>query len=416
MGRAVREPAARRSAAAGDPGLVMGMMLIFLTVGIKSFRQALLILGVVPLATLGGLISLHLTGQNLNVASGVGFIALFGVAVQNGIIMVSNLNRMRKSGLELHEAIMKGATERLAAGLDDGDRGDLGDAARGHPHRRRQRRAARHRHRRRRRARDLHRPHAVRAAFDVPRHRALGRAARRSGAVGSVMTRSPVPAPHRRCARGRLAAPSCRPRRVCRRTQFQAPAPPAAAGYGDAPDAGRDRSSRERGRRRAALRRRHGYSRPMVDAVQVAQAQSSGRAGAQGQSGRRRRAGGAAAGSRAVSGATDQLLSDRPGELQRHPRQERRRVRIANPTSLPQSNPYYNLYTAQLTVSYCPDVFGATRRAVEEAKAQEQSTRFQLEATYLTLSSNVVVTAVQEASLRGQIDRDRAACSSCSIS
>src|ERR1700689_3334865 len=93
--------------------LVMGMMLIFLTIGIKSFRQALLILGVVPLATLGGLISLHLTGQNLNVASGVGFIALFGVAVQNGIIMVSNLNRMRKSGFELHEAIMKGATERL---------------------------------------------------------------------------------------------------------------------------------------------------------------------------------------------------------------------------------------------------------------------------------------------------------------
>jgi cobalt-zinc-cadmium resistance protein CzcA len=93
--------------------LVMGMMLIFLTIGIKSFRQAVLILGVVPLATLGGLISLHLTGQNLNVASGVGFIALFGVAVQNGIIMVSNLNRMRKSGLELHEAIMQGATERL---------------------------------------------------------------------------------------------------------------------------------------------------------------------------------------------------------------------------------------------------------------------------------------------------------------
>jgi cobalt-zinc-cadmium resistance protein CzcA len=94
-------------------GLVMGLMLLFLTIGIRSFRQALLILGVVPLATLGGLISLRLTGQNLNVATGVGFIALFGVAVQNGIIMVSNLNRMRNAGLELHEAIMKGATERL---------------------------------------------------------------------------------------------------------------------------------------------------------------------------------------------------------------------------------------------------------------------------------------------------------------
>ena len=76
---------------------------------------------------------------------------------------------------------------------------------------------------------------------------------------------------------------------------------------------------------------------------------------------------------------------------------------IANPTSLPQANPYYNLYTAQLTISYLPDVFGGVRRAVEMAKAQADSTRFQLEATYLTLSSNVVVTAVQEASLRGQI-------------
>ena len=94
-------------------GLVLGLMLIFLTIGIHSLRQALLILGVVPLATLGGLVSLHLTGQTLNVASGVGFIALFGVAVQNGIIMVSNLNRMRKSGLELHDAIRQGATERL---------------------------------------------------------------------------------------------------------------------------------------------------------------------------------------------------------------------------------------------------------------------------------------------------------------
>ena len=76
---------------------------------------------------------------------------------------------------------------------------------------------------------------------------------------------------------------------------------------------------------------------------------------------------------------------------------------IANPTSLPQSNPYYNLYTAQLNISYTPDVFGATRRQVEIAQAQVESNRFQLEAVYLTLSSNVVVTAVQEASLRGQI-------------
>src|SRR5271170_4417807 len=75
---------------------------------------------------------------------------------------------------------------------------------------------------------------------------------------------------------------------------------------------------------------------------------------------------------------------------------------LTSPTVAPNST--YTLYTAQLTLSYAPDIFGLTRRQVEIAKAQYDSSRFQLEATYLTLSSNVVVTAVQEASLRGQID------------
>lgn len=74
---------------------------------------------------------------------------------------------------------------------------------------------------------------------------------------------------------------------------------------------------------------------------------------------------------------------------------------LTSPTTASSST--YSLYTAQLTLTYMPDVFGATRRAVEMAKAEEQSTRFQLEAAYLTLTSNVVVTAVTEASLRGQI-------------
>ncbi len=64
---------------------------------------------------------------------------------------------------------------------------------------------------------------------------------------------------------------------------------------------------------------------------------------------------------------------------------------------------YYSLYTAQVTVSYTPDVFGGTRRQIESLAAQAEVQRFQLEATYLTLTSNVVAAAVQEASLRGQI-------------
>ena len=69
----------------------------------------------------------------------------------------------------------------------------------------------------------------------------------------------------------------------------------------------------------------------------------------------------------------------------------------------PTSNPYYSLITPQLNVSFVPDVWGANRRAVELLAAQEESQRFQLEATYLTLTSNVVAGAVQEASLRSQI-------------
>ena len=75
---------------------------------------------------------------------------------------------------------------------------------------------------------------------------------------------------------------------------------------------------------------------------------------------------------------------------------------ISSPTS--NNNPYYSLYTAQLTLSYAPDVFGGTRREIEAAKAEEEQNRYQLEATYLTLSSTVVVTVVQEASLHAQIE------------
>jgi NodT family efflux transporter outer membrane factor (OMF) lipoprotein len=66
-------------------------------------------------------------------------------------------------------------------------------------------------------------------------------------------------------------------------------------------------------------------------------------------------------------------------------------------------NPFYSLYTTQLSVSYIPDVFGLNRRAVESVQAQANLQRYQLEATYLTLTSNIVTAAIQEAALRGQI-------------
>ncbi len=64
----------------------------------------------------------------------------------------------------------------------------------------------------------------------------------------------------------------------------------------------------------------------------------------------------------------------------------------------------YSLYTPEVSVSYVPDVFGLNRRTVESLEAQAQQARFALIATHITLSSNVAAGAIQEASLRGQID------------
>jgi NodT family efflux transporter outer membrane factor (OMF) lipoprotein len=63
----------------------------------------------------------------------------------------------------------------------------------------------------------------------------------------------------------------------------------------------------------------------------------------------------------------------------------------------------FNLFTGQLNVSYVPDVFGGTRRSIESLEALAETQRFQLEASYLTLTSNLAGAAVQEASLRAQI-------------
>ncbi len=63
----------------------------------------------------------------------------------------------------------------------------------------------------------------------------------------------------------------------------------------------------------------------------------------------------------------------------------------------------FDVHTASVSVGYSPDVFGGLRRTIESLQAQEEAQKFQVEATYLTLTSNVVVAAVQEASLRAQI-------------
>ncbi|WP_068628471.1 CusA/CzcA family heavy metal efflux RND transporter [Cephaloticoccus primus] len=96
----------------------LGLIFMLLYLNFGKGRHAALIMLTVPLALLGGFAALHLRGMTLNVSSAVGFIALFGVAVQNGVIMLANLNRWREQvpsaeAQSLAEAVRRGARERL---------------------------------------------------------------------------------------------------------------------------------------------------------------------------------------------------------------------------------------------------------------------------------------------------------------
>lgn len=85
--------------------------LLFFT--FSSARQALLILTNVPFAFIGGIAALWIRGLNLNISAAIGFIALFGVAVLNGIVLVSSINRLRQFGLPMEQALLTGAGIRL---------------------------------------------------------------------------------------------------------------------------------------------------------------------------------------------------------------------------------------------------------------------------------------------------------------
>jgi cobalt-zinc-cadmium resistance protein CzcA len=78
-----------------------------------SVKQAFLIIMNIPFALVGGIVAVVLGGFNLSVSASVGFIALFGVAVLNGVVMVSYFNELRREGMEVRAAVLKGAVLRL---------------------------------------------------------------------------------------------------------------------------------------------------------------------------------------------------------------------------------------------------------------------------------------------------------------
>ena len=92
---------------------VLAIMFILLYGAFHNFRQAGLLIVLLPLSLFGGLLALNLRGMTFNVSSAVGFIALFGLTIQNGVIMISHINNLRLQRTPLKEAVIEGASHRL---------------------------------------------------------------------------------------------------------------------------------------------------------------------------------------------------------------------------------------------------------------------------------------------------------------
>lgn len=106
------EAAKARLSVAVPVALLLIFVLLYLT--FHSVKQTLLIYTAVPLAAMGGVFALWLRGMNFSISAGVGFIALFGVAVLNGIVLIAEFNRLEKEGVtDLKERVLKGLHTRL---------------------------------------------------------------------------------------------------------------------------------------------------------------------------------------------------------------------------------------------------------------------------------------------------------------
>jgi cobalt-zinc-cadmium resistance protein CzcA len=93
--------------------VALGLVFVLLFSTFRSVRQALLILSNVPFALVGGIVALWVTGEYLSVPASVGFIALLGIAVLNGVVLVSYFNQLKSEGMKLSEVVVQGAKRRL---------------------------------------------------------------------------------------------------------------------------------------------------------------------------------------------------------------------------------------------------------------------------------------------------------------
>jgi len=106
-----QQRAAARLAVVVPVALGMIFMLLFATFG--SVRQAVLVLTNIPFALIGGIFALWISGEYMSVPASVGFIALLGIAVLNGVVMVSYFNQLHAEGMDITQVVFEGAKRRL---------------------------------------------------------------------------------------------------------------------------------------------------------------------------------------------------------------------------------------------------------------------------------------------------------------
>lgn len=107
----LQEQANKRLAVVVPVTLLLIFLLLFMS--FNSLQMASLILLNIPLALVGGILSLKLFNLNLSVPASIGFIALFGIAIENGLVMVSYFNELRNEGFSIHETVIRGSLLRL---------------------------------------------------------------------------------------------------------------------------------------------------------------------------------------------------------------------------------------------------------------------------------------------------------------
>jgi cobalt-zinc-cadmium resistance protein CzcA len=118
------QEASRRLAIAVPIALFLIFALLYMT--FQSANLTLLIYLNVPIAAVGGIVALSLRGMPLSISAGVGFIALFGIAVMNGVVLVEHIRHLRHSGRNQLQAIVEGSIDRLRPVLMTATCGALG--------------------------------------------------------------------------------------------------------------------------------------------------------------------------------------------------------------------------------------------------------------------------------------------------